>query len=78
MITRPLADRMRPETFADVFGDEKLFSEGGIFPRMIETGHIPNMIFYGPSGTGKTLSSLSCWRFSSSAAEAQKIISANT
>ena len=31
-----------------------------------------------PSGTGKTLSSLSCWRFSSSAAEAQKIISANT
>lgn len=54
MITRPLADRMRPETFADVFGDEKLFSDGGIFPKMIETGHIPNMIFYGPSGTGKT------------------------
>ena len=53
MITRPLADRMRPETFADVFGDEKLFSDGGIFPKMIETGHIPNMIFYGPSGTGK-------------------------
>ena len=54
MITRPLADRMRPETFADVLGDEKLFSDGGIFPKMIETGHIPNMIFYGPSGTGKT------------------------
>ena len=54
MITRPLADRMRPETFADVVGDEKLFSDGGIFPKMIETGHIPNMIFYGPSGTGKT------------------------
>ena len=54
MITRPLADRMRPETFADVFGDEKLFSDCGIFPKMIETGHIPNMIFYGPSGTGKT------------------------
>ena len=54
MITRPLADRMRPETFADVFGDEKLFSDGGIFPKMIETGHIPNMMFYGPSGTGKT------------------------
>ena len=54
MITRPLADRMRPETFADVFGDEKLFSDGGIFPKMIETGHIPNMIFYGPSGTVKT------------------------
>lgn len=54
MITRPLADRMRPESFADVFGDEKLFSENGIFPKMIESGHIPNMIFYGPSGTGKT------------------------
>ena len=54
MITRPLADRMRPETFADVVGDEELFSDGGIFPKMIETGHIPNMIFYGPSGTGKT------------------------
>ena len=55
MITRPLADRMRPESFADVFGDEKLFSENGIFPKMIESGHIPNMIFYGPSGTGKRL-----------------------
>ncbi len=54
MITRPLADRIRPESFADVFGDEKLFSENGIFPKMIESGHIPNMIFYGPSGTGKT------------------------
>ena len=48
---------MRPESFADVFGDEKLFSENGIFPKMIESGHIPNMIFYGPSGTGKTFRS---------------------
>ena len=56
MITGPLADRMRPESFAHVYGDAKLFSENGIFSRMIKTGHIPNMIFYGPSGTGKTTS----------------------
>ena len=47
---------MRPESFAHVYGDAKLFSENGIFSRMIKTGHIPNMIFYGPSGTGKTTS----------------------
>ena len=56
MITGPLADRMRPEDFAHVFGEAKLFGEAGIFARMIKTGHIPNMIFYGPSGTGKTTS----------------------
>ena len=54
MITRPLADRMRPKSFSEVFGDEKLFSENGVFSRMLSSGHIPNMIFYGPSGTGKT------------------------
>ena len=56
MITGPLADRMRPESFAHVYGEAKLFGENGIFARMIKTGHIPNMIFYGPSGTGKTTS----------------------
>ena len=56
MITGPLADRMRPCDFAHVYGDKKLFGENGIFARMIATGHIPNMIFYGPSGTGKTTS----------------------
>lgn len=54
MITRPLADRMRPQSFSDVFGDGKLFAENGIFPKMISSGHIPNMIFFGSSGTGKT------------------------
>ena len=56
MITGPLADRMRPEDFSHVYGEAKLFGEAGIFARMIKTGHIPNMIFYGPSGTGKTTS----------------------
>ncbi len=46
MITGPLADRMRPEDFAHVYGEAKLFGEAGIFARMIKTGHIPNMIFY--------------------------------
>ena len=54
MIKRPLADRIRPETFSDVRGDEKLFGENGIFQKMMKTKNIPNMIFFGPSGTGKT------------------------
>ena len=47
MITGPLADRMRPEDFAHVYGDRKLFGENGIFARMIASKHIPNMIFFG-------------------------------
>lgn len=54
MITKPLADRIRPESFDDVVGDQKLFGKNGIFKRMMEREHIPNMIFFGPSGTGKT------------------------
>lgn len=54
MIVRPLADRIRPESFNDVYGDEKLFGGNGIFARMIKNGSIPNMIFFGASGTGKT------------------------
>ena len=54
MLSQPLADKIRPETFADMVGDPKLFGENGIFRKMQAVGHIPNMIFYGPSGTGKT------------------------
>ena len=54
MIGQPLADKIRPQTLDDMVGDPKLFGKNGIFRKMIETGHIPNMIFYGPSGTGKT------------------------
>ena len=56
MVTSPLADRMRPTDFAHVYGDSKLFGENGVFNRMISSSHIPNMIFFGPSGTGKTTS----------------------
>ncbi|MBR6534873.1 MAG: replication-associated recombination protein A [Clostridia bacterium] len=51
---RPLADRMRPTDFDDIVGQEHLFGKNGALRRMIESGHIANMIFFGPPGTGKT------------------------
>ena len=54
MIGQPLADRIRPLSFEEMVGDPKLFGKDGIFSKMIAAKHIPNMIFYGPSGTGKT------------------------
>lgn len=51
---RPLADRLRPESIDDVFGQKHILGEKGILRRVILTGQIPNMIFYGPSGVGKT------------------------
>lgn len=50
----PLAQRLRPKTLADVCGQQHLLAPGRVFRRTIESGNIPNMIFYGPSGTGKT------------------------
>ncbi len=50
----PLADRMRPKTLDDVVGQRHLFGENCVLRNIIESGHIPNLIFYGPSGTGKT------------------------
>ena len=50
----PLAQRLRPKTLADVCGQQHLLAPGRVFRRTIESGSIPNMIFYGPSGTGKT------------------------
>ena len=50
----PLADKIRPEAIDDIVGQEHLFGEGRPLRRIIESGHTPNMIFYGPSGTGKT------------------------
>lgn len=51
---RPLADEIRPDTLADVVGQEHILKKDGILRRIIESGKIPNMIFYGPSGCGKT------------------------
>ncbi|MGM9648571.1 MAG: replication-associated recombination protein A [Butyricicoccaceae bacterium] len=51
---RPLADRIRPKTLDDVVGQTHILGENGLLRRVITGGHIPNMIFYGPSGVGKT------------------------
>ena len=51
---QPLADLLRPQTLDDVFGQEHILGEGAILRRLVESGNVPNMIFYGPSGTGKT------------------------
>ena len=51
---QPLADLLRPQTLDEVYGQEHILGEGGILRRLVESGNIPNMIFYGPSGTGKT------------------------
>lgn len=50
----PLADQIRPKTLDDVVGQEHILGKGCILRRIIESGHVPNLIFYGPSGTGKT------------------------
>ena len=50
----PLADRIRPQTLDDVVGQRHLLGEGKALRRIIESGTIPNMVFYGPSGVGKT------------------------
>ena len=51
---QPLADLLRPSTLDEVYGQEHILGEGAILRRLVESGNIPNMIFYGPSGTGKT------------------------
>ncbi len=50
----PLADKIRPAVLSDVVGQTHLIGEGKPLRRVIESGKIPNMIFYGPSGVGKT------------------------
>lgn len=51
---KPLADEIRPSSLDDVVGQRHILSQGGMLRRIVESGQIPNMIFYGPSGTGKT------------------------
>ena len=51
---RPLADEIRPKTIDEVVGQTHILGEKGVLRRVIQGGAIPNMIFYGPSGTGKT------------------------
>ncbi len=51
---QPLADEIRPDSLDDVVGQRHILGKGGLLRRIVDSGQIPNMIFYGPSGTGKT------------------------
>ena len=51
---QPLADLLRPTTLDEVYGQEHILGQNAILRRLINSGNIPNMVFYGPSGTGKT------------------------
>ena len=51
---QPLADRIRPQTLDEVVGQRHILGPDGLLRRIIDSGRIPNMVFYGPSGTGKT------------------------
>ena len=51
---QPLADLLRPNNLDEVYGQEHILGKGAVLRRLIDSGNIPNMIFYGPSGTGKT------------------------
>ena len=50
----PLADRLRPQKIEEVAGQKHLLAEGKVLRRIIDSGNVPNLIFYGPSGVGKT------------------------
>ena len=54
MAYKPLADEIRPATLDEVVGQTHILGKNGLLRRIIESGTIPNLIFYGPSGTGKT------------------------
>ena len=51
---QPLADKIRPNTLDEVIGQSNLVGEGKVIRNMFNKGYIPNMIFYGPPGVGKT------------------------
>ena len=51
---KPLADRVRPSSVDEVAGQKDLLGEGKVLRMIIESGQTPNLIFYGPSGVGKT------------------------
>lgn len=53
-MSSPLADRLRPQSLDDIVGQKHLLSEDKPLRKIIESGRIPNLIFYGPSGVGKT------------------------
>ena len=54
MAYRPLADEIRPTSLDEVVGQRHILGKDGLLRRIVEGGNVPNLIFYGPSGTGKT------------------------
>ena len=53
-MNKPLADLLRPTSLEEMVGQTHLLGKDSIFRKVIETKKVPNMIFYGPAGTGKT------------------------
>lgn len=53
-MSSPLADRIRPRTLDEIVGQHHLLDPGRPLRRIIESGEVPNMVFYGPAGVGKT------------------------
>lgn len=53
-MNKPLADRIRPQTIDDMVGQKHLLESGKPLRNIIKLGEVPNLIFYGPSGVGKT------------------------
>ena len=53
-MSSPLAELIRPESIDEMVGQEHLFGKDAIFKKMISKNNVPNMIFYGPPGVGKT------------------------
>jgi putative ATPase len=54
MANRPLAERMRPQTLDDYVGQKQLVGKGSVLRKMIDSGHVPSFILWGPPGVGKT------------------------
>lgn len=53
-MNRPLAERMRPQQLDDYVGQKHLVGKGSVLRKMIEGGHVPSFILWGPPGVGKT------------------------
>ncbi|MDR1436959.1 MAG: AAA family ATPase, partial [Candidatus Symbiothrix sp.] len=53
-MNRPLAERMRPQSLDDYAGQKQLVGQGSVLRKMIDAGHVPSFILWGPPGVGKT------------------------